>query len=581
MADAGLQGLCERYGDETLTLPAFAELVGADLAQLRTRRQRSTDFPGPAETSARTQLYRLTDLAAWASASRPDRANEPNVALATDPLRLQAWAFTRSVERCARRFGPEPTRMLLAAVGLLRSSRALGPALDSLNTSGAGLVEELRVDYQAAARTVGHSPTPDVALDDPVRPGVAPALDVELVDVLLDGRVPGVGTGDERIETHASECDLLVRETWALWQLVTGGDTAADAAVFISTIEQGLATLSSGSLKLSHTTGPVLKQLLVALADLRPGQRMLDPACGEADVLIQAAAVTEANSTQTIDLIGRDIDPTAWTISRTRLGMRGLAHDLGRAGTDSLTDPALHATFDRVVVEPGASLWAASKWLARVIALLAPGGVGVVELPIMTLGRDGKGREVKRPVEREAEAVAGHLIAVIATPRNVRPESGDPVALWVVGDQPTTGVLMVDLLTSGVRSDGTDVLVPGHIEALGELVHAHRGGRPLDDVTVPHNMRFAVVERPDRGGVPDLWPASWIDSTATVDRITHAKRQALDLTQELRALVDDSTADVSSDAVLSPLITTEVKRALKRLEGFLSGTETRGRKRPR
>lgn len=585
-----LADLEERYGAETLTVQAFAELVGADGASLRMRRQRSSQFVPPAETTSRAVLYRLQDLLAWAGRPRSSDG-QPNLELIPQALRIREWAIQRCVERCARHYGPESTRMLVAGIALVRCDPDLGPNLDPAHHGVTGLFAALWDRVEASLGDT--SSTEDSSLG--FTPDPPPSRDARVVVALLRGEIPtsfdltsapnsdiaDVSTGPISIERTSPEADLLVDEIWRLWQTaqrVAGTDTAPSAE-FLRIVDEALASLSISSLELTYGTSPVLARLLVEVAAPRPGQVLLDPACGDGDVLIAAADRTAGRTGQTIALIGRDLEPRAWVICKARLGMRGLAHQLGQP-VDSLEDDEQLGRFDRVVVEPGSSLWAAHRWLARTVALLGPEGVGVVELPIQTLGRDGRGRRVDRPVEREAAAAQGHVLAVITTPRKVRPESADPVAIWVLTPEPPSrGILLIDLREPSREKSGAEPLTSEQIAFAGELIHAHRLNRPLDANNAAPGVRFAVVADPHRNGTPDYWPAEWIRDEPGSDP-REAQAEALQLTRRLRELVDD---DASPDAVLHATASEEARRALRRLEkALLASTPADGTtRRPR
>ncbi|MCD9624236.1 N-6 DNA methylase [Rhabdothermincola salaria] len=613
MAGIELDDLVRHYGDESVSLPTFCRLVSGDPKLLLARSRRSRDFPQPTNAASSSPLYRLTDLAGWLRSemqaederrsretrSKPDdstgRPVFDQVRSPEDPQAIarymHEWALERSVELCARRHGVDATRLLVAGTALVRSERAIADALRTFDeTVGtdrpSALLDDLKRAYRAARQDS----------DRPVSADAALAYEPRFVEPLLTGRYPGPAAAVLRDDpdqaaveglSSTTESGGVVREIWGVWSFLANGPQDPREP-FAETIDQSFTQLSGASLKVSRSSPEQLTQLLVEIADIQPGMRLLDPACGQGNTLIAAAQRTMHKGKQTIELVGRDLDVQAWTICRARLTMRGLPHDLGTPGPagDSLGDgDGLAGAFDRVVAEPGTGMWLASRWLSRSIEWLRPEGTAVIALPLATLGYNAR-NECVREKPREAAAAGEHVAGVVVTCPEVREETREPLAVWVLTETPVEEVLFIDMRSTDKDADPTGGLPPDTVGAVAEVFSLHRSDGDLADGQRPLGVKAKAVVRSRLKVGTDYWPAKWLADPAEQDRVESAKKRALRLTESLRAVVDSSAPEpedpmgIELDDLgqLSGITTAEMKRALLRLENLLSGTVTRGRK---
>jgi tRNA (guanine6-N2)-methyltransferase len=93
--------------------------------------------------------------------------------------------------------------------------------------------------------------------------------------------------------------------------------------------------------RLPWSTKPVVAEVLVRLAKLQPGDRVLDPFCGTGTLLAAAA------SADSLTVLGSDIDPRAIAMARSNLdGLKVSAH-LTVASAEHLEQP--DRSIDRVI----------------------------------------------------------------------------------------------------------------------------------------------------------------------------------------------------------------------------------------
>lgn len=173
--------------------------------------------------------------------------------------------------------------------------------------------------------------------------------------------------------------------------------------------------------------------LLAALARVGTAGAVLDPAAGEASVLVACARRSSG-----VRLLGQEIDPVTWRIGRAVLEVRGMKADLGRPGLDSLRDDQ-HAQerVDAVVVDPplGADAPPLERWVEFGLRHVTPGGRVVVVLPAhevvqVAAARRKPSSAVGRLVERLASD--GLVEAMVVLPRNLRPDIVGPMLLLCI-----------------------------------------------------------------------------------------------------------------------------------------------------
>jgi hypothetical protein len=221
--------------------------------------------------------------------------------------------------------------------------------------------------------------------------------------------------------------------------------------------------------------------------------------------------------------------------------------------------------------------------------------VAVVALSLATLARPASstrsvessqvgdpGRE--SAVERELAAAGDGLAGVLVSPRNVRSESREPLAVWTLTSEATDTVLFIDMTGAGSQGRLDQV----QVACVADLSQHHRRGEPIDGVSLPASVTAAVVPIADVFRAGDVRPGTWLGQSTREEGIEELKQRALPLVSALRALVDadarpggplpDGFAHDDLGA-LQPLATDEIRRALLRLENLLANRSTRGRKR--
>jgi len=112
------------------------------------------------------------------------------------------------------------------------------------------------------------------------------------------------------------------------------------------------------------------RRQMLELAELAPGQRVLEIGCGTGSLLLQIAALQPG-----LELVGLDPDPKALARAQRKCAQRGVAVQLDRGFSDAL--PYRQASFDRVFSSfMFHHLDAAVKraTLAEVRRVLLPGG---------------------------------------------------------------------------------------------------------------------------------------------------------------------------------------------------------------
>lgn len=231
-------------------------------------------------------------------------------------------------------------------------------------------------------------------------------------------------------------------------------------------------------------------QLLVRLARARSGV-VLDPAMGEGGVLLMTAIGDERDDSKSMRLVGYEINQGVAALARARFFLYGLdvevhlgdifrvdAQAMPRADLVVLDSPMAQKRWGDAEVyldsrwtygppPPGNADFA---WLQIAANAVAPGGVGLVVLPVDSLFKGGREGEIRsRMVE------AGVVEAVIELPPRLRPETSVSIAIWVLRSaqdaRPGSDVLLVDASTLGESGRSRYSLPEEAIDRLAALVH--------------------------------------------------------------------------------------------------------------
>lgn len=376
---------------------------------LRKARSRGRPLPPPVGGSSRASLYRLGDLVSWIrDAGGPGGVR---VEVRYDPawaLRTAASAYVDEHRGYAPSEGADGQRsprddlrhFLLGALLLFTADRGRPPLSEEIETL---LITEptaeLPTRLQRFARSEG-SPRRDVA---------AALLQA------VPARSAAAGRAARAVAAALASGDPAARLVTLVFDTLTGLDVRAGT------------TTTTGS----------LAQLLVGLGDPRPGETVVDPACGEGQLLLAAFGRQPDAS-----LVGRDHDPIALLSARAVLDLNGAAADLDDGPTDSLADSTAIPEGDLVLLDPPLGAGHAVRWL-RLAVQLSPAGRAVVVLPGSSL----------QPHRREWAELGANVTAVIAGPARLRTDTGEAPAIWLLDQRaPSDQLAIVD--ASGLGEGG-------------------------------------------------------------------------------------------------------------------------------
>jgi len=210
------------------------------------------------------------------------------------------------------------------------------------------------------------------------------------------------------------------------------------------------------------------------------------------------------------------------------------------------------------VAEPGGKLWDAGRWLEAAARWINDRGTAAVELSSRTL-------EAER---REAKMIGDRLSAVVITPRRVRPETGERMAIWVLRRTPPGDVLVIDLSDQDRRDRTPD---DDEIAAVRDVLAAHHADE--DPTSVPGADRLTVWRVPQQT-VASLGVLGAIDGTDPIigtvfsaEPVMEQARHGLALAEELLTLLDgtDGAGGRAGDGPLAGFVTEEVRRGVRRL----------------
>ncbi|WP_268812625.1 N-6 DNA methylase [Embleya scabrispora] len=253
------------------------------------------------------------------------------------------------------------------------------------------------------------------------------------------GSEAGAGIGEANLSTVA---DRQLAELVACVEAAEGPHE-----LFAACLDRFSRRLGRGG---DYFTPRGVSRLMVAVADPRGGERILDPVCGSAGLLVDAAraAGTRSSDGGRVRLHGRDVNVEARLVAAMNLALHSLEADLGPSAVDSLLTGPTRVGCDVVLANPpfGTKSWghdalaaderwrwgtpppgnADFAWIQHVLAELCDRGRAVVLLG------DGAAKSV-RTGERE---IRGHLVgsdmvaAVVALPAHLFPHSPVSACLW-------------------------------------------------------------------------------------------------------------------------------------------------------
>ncbi|MCZ7559310.1 MAG: type I restriction-modification system subunit M [Burkholderiaceae bacterium] len=251
-----------------------------------------------------------------------------------------------------------------------------------------------------------------------------------------------------------------------------------------------------------------VSKLLAQLAAPQPGDRICDPTCGSGGLLIEAAALVEAQGSRDFALFGQEVNGSTWALARMNMFLHG--KDAARIEWgDTLNSPALVEAdrlmrFNVVVANPPFSLdkWGSAEieadrysrfwrglppkskgdyaFITHMIETALPqeGRVAVV-VPHGVLFRGGAEGRIRRALIEE-----NLLDAVIGLPGNLFPTTSIPVAIPVFDRAREKGgtreacqdVLFIDASRDYQSGKNQNALLDEH---MAKVLAAFRGRQPV------------------------------------------------------------------------------------------------------
>jgi len=450
-------------GWEPLTadgVPAKGSVMGSSASGryswLRKARSRGRPLPQPIGGSSRASLYRLGDLVSWVEDAAGPGGTRHRVVF--DPRWALGVGATSYVDE---------QRSMTGRRGADSSDDADLTPLDDLRHFLIGAVLLFDSD----------DPTPQLPADVEAEL-LVPSCDdlptrLHAVAERRSGDNGAIAAG--LLGCGARQSVAAGRAVRAAGALYVSGMRGAELADLLFELFTGLEVRAG-----KKTTGESLARLLVGLGAPRPGGTVVDPACGEGQLLL-AAARRQPDAV----FVGRDHDAVSVLAARAVLGLNSVHADFGDGPTDSLADTAEIPGGDLVLLDPPLSAGHMVRWL-KLAAGLAPRGRAVVVLPGISL----------QPGRREWSALSDHVAAVIACPARLRSDTGEAPAIWVLDmNASSDDVLVVDATALGAGGFG-----PDDADALAAGVNGWRADRRLH---VPDGVRSLAVPRrtvSDAGG---------------------------------------------------------------------------------
>jgi type I restriction enzyme M protein len=252
-----------------------------------------------------------------------------------------------------------------------------------------------------------------------------------------------------------------------------------------------------------------VSRLLAQLAAPQPGDRICDPTCGSGGLLIEAAALVEAQGSRDFALFGQEVNGSTWALARMNMFLHG--KDAARIEWgDTINSPALVEAdrmmrFNVVVANPPFSLdkWGGAEveadrysrfwrglppkskgdyaFITHMIETALPqeGRVAVV-VPHGVLFRGGAEGRIRRALIEE-----NLLDAVIGLPGNLFPTTSIPVAILVFDRAREKGgareacqdVLFIDASRDYQSGKNQNALLDEH---MSKVLATFRARQPVD-----------------------------------------------------------------------------------------------------
>lgn len=445
-----------------LTVGDVATLAAVHPSAVSRWRKRAADpFPEPI-SGGRSPLFNGAEVLAWLREHGHLATGQPDA----------AWYWAQAI-RVLPAATPAGQREHLR--GFVASLVALGAAVHQLLDPAHPRAEVPRAlpDQQSALRDLADR----VEHDHPALRG------------LIVAGLGEVTPASEVLTTVVGALDRALRDT------EDDGRARDGAAELLDVALETLAGLSPGA----PVTRTALADIFAATAGAWPGTRVLDPACGEAEVLTRLARAAAGGRT----LVGGDIDPAVTRTARIRLALSGVEAEVVTA--DAIREPPPGwGGFDIVVIDPPsrAQTGKTADWLVLAIEALAPGGRAAITVPASALRANAAGDEVLR---------RGQVAAAILLPPTIRHGVRDTQALAILTTGHHERILVVDLTgrrPAGAADPVTEAaeLVNAWLDAPDDAVRVlgafTRRTRALARVLTNHEAQVEGVLRPARPRLP-------------------------------------------------------------------------------
>ena len=248
------------------------------------------------------------------------------------------------------------------------------------------------------------------------------------------------------------------------------------------------------------STPESVTELIVRITSPRAGESISDPFTGLGGFLTSTRDYvrdTDGDLAE-VNLFGQEASSPTWTIAKLKLLLHGI-WNCELAQGDTLTDPAHRSAdgrlvlFDRVLTHAPFSMnydkrrirfqermrygWASEHGRAdlmvvqHVLATLAPGGRGVVLVPLGVLFRGGPEAEIRRGMIKD-----GRIDAVIGLGPDILPNTSIPACVLVLRGPSTSrfersdDVLFINAEPELTRSRGINRLGPEGIEKVVDVL---------------------------------------------------------------------------------------------------------------
>lgn len=266
------------------------------------------------------------------------------------------------------------------------------------------------------------------------------------------------------------------------------------------------------------STQDLLAELMAAVMPIQPNTLVLDPACGEGDLLIH---LMRGNSQ---DPIGEGIesDPDGAFVASVRLALRHINASIRVA--NSLAPAAFpgdrtHSTYRSIVIDPPAGKHRSGHrdWIRLAVTHLSATGTAAIIVPETSLGA---------VVDTAADAGAS-VETVVLVPSKLRAGARGAQAVCVLRHAPSQATLRIDVTDTFTRTTG----------AGSDLIHELSGF--VNDWRRLKDQRQLPPDTP-RGITASTDPPDELTTEPLPNRAPHAKK-ATPLAAKLHDLLSDTT----------------------------------------